>query len=101
AKLLREWSRTLRLIKPSVMLVAEDHTGWDKVTQLPENGGLGFDATWFAAFYHNLIGDSDAGGGRARLLKFVGYGDDRPLDVSQFAGALADSKFNKIVYHES
>jgi 1,4-alpha-glucan branching enzyme len=32
-KLLREWSRTLRLFKPSVMLIAEDHSGWPKVTR--------------------------------------------------------------------
>jgi len=44
-KFLREWSRTLRLIRPSVMLIAEDHTDWDAVTRLPEVGGLGFDAT--------------------------------------------------------
>jgi 1,4-alpha-glucan branching enzyme len=29
-KLLREWSRTLRLLRPSVFLIAEDHTGWDR-----------------------------------------------------------------------
>jgi len=101
AKMLREWSRTLRLIKPSVMLVAEDHSGWDKVTQPPEVGGLGFDATWYAAFYHNLIGDSDMAGGRARLLKFAGFGDDGPLDMGQFASALYDSQNNFVVYHES
>jgi len=101
AKMLREWSRTLRLIKPTVMLIAEDHSGWDKVTQPPEVGGLGFDATWFAAFYHNLSGDSDMAGGRARLLKYSGYGDDRPLDMGQFASVLYDSKNNFVVYHES
>ena len=101
AKLLREWSRTLRLIKPSIMLIAEDHTGWNKVTQLPEAGGLGFDATWFAALYHNLIGDADASGGRARLLREAGLGDDRPLDFDQFAGALYESRTSKVVYHES
>src|SRR5207237_3284907 len=87
AKTLREWSRTLRLIKPTTMLIAEDHSEWDKVTQLPEAGGLGFDASWYAAFYHNLIGDADIAGGRARLLKWTGAGDDRPLDMDQFASA--------------
>jgi len=100
-KMLREWSRTLRLIKPTAMLIAEDHSGWDKVTQLPEADGLGFDATWFAAFYHNLIGDSDMAGGRARLLKSAGYGDSRPLDMGQFASVLYDTKYNKVIYHES
>lgn len=101
AKMLREWSRTLRLIKPTAMLIAEDHSEWDKVTQIPEAGGLGFDATWYAAFYHNLIGDSDIAGGRARLLKLIGYGDDRPLDMGQFASVLYGSQYNKVVYHES
>jgi len=83
------------------MLIAEDHSGWDKVTQPPEVGGLGFDATWFAAFYHNLIGDSDMAGGRARLLKYAGFGDNGPLDMGQFASVLYDSKNNFVVYHES
>jgi 1,4-alpha-glucan branching enzyme len=100
-KMLREWSRTLRLIKPDVMLIAEDHTGWDAVTRLPEAGGLGFGATWFASFYHNLMGDSEAAGGRARLIKTAGEGTDGPLDIEQFAGALIASQFNKVVYHES
>ena len=43
-KLLREWSRTLHMIRPSAMLIAEDHTGWDAVTKLPAQGGLGFNA---------------------------------------------------------
>jgi 1,4-alpha-glucan branching enzyme len=100
-KMLREWSRTLRLIEPSIMLIAEDHSGWDAVTQLPEAGGLGFGATWFASFYHNLIGDSNMAGGRARLLKTAGDGGDGPLDMEQFAGALVASQLNKVVYHES
>jgi 1,4-alpha-glucan branching enzyme len=101
AKLLREWSRTLRLIKPSIMLIAEDHTGWDKVTQLPEAGGLGFDATWYAGFYHDLSGAADASNGHARLLKNMGYGDDRALGLSAFAGTLAESRHAKVVYHAS
>src|SRR5262249_48338030 len=59
-KLLREWSRTLRMIRPNVFLVAEDHTGWGAVTRPPAGGELGFDATWYADFYHNLIGDADS-----------------------------------------
>jgi 1,4-alpha-glucan branching enzyme len=98
---LREWSRTLRLIKPTAMLIAEDHSDWDKVTQLPEAGGLGFDATWYAAFCHNLVGDSDMAAGRARLLRSAGFGDDRPLDMNQFAAVLYDSKYSRVVYHES
>ena len=100
-KFLREWSRTLRLMRPSVMLIAEDHSGWDAVTKMPDVGGLGFESTWFAAFYHNLIGDSDMAGGAARLIREAGYGHDGPLATAQFSGALWATRFNKIAYHES
>ena len=52
-------------------------------------GGLGFDASWYSDFYHHLIGDAQNDTGRARLLKFAGYGDDRELRMSWFAGVLA------------
>jgi 1,4-alpha-glucan branching enzyme len=100
-KFLREWSRTLEMIRPSVILIAEDHTGWDAVTRSPDEGGLGFDATWFAIFTHSLIGDSDMAGGEARLLKTAGYGGNEPLPFDQFAGVLYDSRTNKIVYHKT
>jgi 1,4-alpha-glucan branching enzyme len=100
-KLLREWSRTLRLLKPRVLLIAEDHTGWDRVTESPDVGGLGFSARWEAAFYHHLIGDSDAGNGRARLLHNAGFGGDEALDLFAFADSLYHSQFNRVVYHES
>ena len=100
-KFLREWSRTLRLIRPSVFLIAEDHSGWDAVTKMPDAGGLGFNETWFAAFYHNLIGDSEMAGDAARLLREAGFGNDAPLGIDRFAGVLWNSQFRKIVYHES
>ncbi|MEW5931535.1 MAG: alpha-amylase family glycosyl hydrolase [Gemmatimonadota bacterium] len=101
-KFLREWSRTLRMIRPSVMLVAEDHTGWDAVTRMPDAGGLGFEATWFAAFYHHLIGDADmAPGDAARLLRQAGSGGDEPLAMGRFATELYVSRFDRVVYHES
>jgi 1,4-alpha-glucan branching enzyme len=99
-KLLREWSRVLRLLKPNVLLIAEDHTDWDKVTQPPDDGGLGFTARWDAAYYHHLIGDSTFAGGRARLLRDAGFGGDGPLDLNTFAGALWATQFDRIVYHE-
>jgi 1,4-alpha-glucan branching enzyme len=100
-KLLREWSRTLRMINPTVMLIAEDHSEWDAVTKPPAAGGLGFDATWYASFYHNLIGDSDMAGGAARLLKQAGLGGNEALRLDQFSEALKESSQDKIVYHES
>ena len=100
-KFLREWTRTLRLLRPNVFLIAEDHSGWAAVTQSGEQGGLGFDATWYADFYHHLIGDAQNDSSRARLLKFAGYGDNRELRMSWFAGALTESATAKVVYHES
>jgi 1,4-alpha-glucan branching enzyme len=100
-KLLREWSRTLNMIRPTVMLIAEDHTGWDAVTKLPAQGGLGFDATWEVAFYHNLIGDSDMAGDRARLLKRAGFGGNEALQMDWFSGALYASQYRRVVFHES
>ncbi|MDP3009851.1 MAG: alpha-amylase family glycosyl hydrolase [Methylococcales bacterium] len=100
-KFLREWSRTLKMIKPTVMLIAEDHTGWDAVTKVPAQGGLGFDAKWAADFYHNLIGDSNSAGGKAHMLKNAGYGGNEPLPMDQFSGALFNSGYNQVVFHES
>jgi len=100
AKFLREWTRTLRLLRPNLFLIAEDHSGWSAVTQ-SGGTGLGFDATWYADFYHHLIGDAQNDSSRARLLKFAGYGDNRELRMGWFAGALAESATAKVVYHES
>jgi 1,4-alpha-glucan branching enzyme len=100
-KFLRQWSRTLRMIRPTVMLIAEDHTGWDAVTKLPAQGGLGFDATWDVAFYHSLIGDSDMAGDSARLLKRAGFGGNEALQMDWFSGALYASQYRRVVFHES
>jgi 1,4-alpha-glucan branching enzyme len=101
AKLLRELTRTLRFINPRVMLFAEDHDNWSGVTQPPDEGGLGFDAGWYADFYHHLIGDTDKGSDYAKLLKTSGLGDDRPLAMDYFASALQNSGGRRVVYHES
>lgn len=100
-KFLREWSRTLHMIRPTTILIAEDHTGWEAVTEPPAQGGLGFDGTWQVAFYHNLIGDSDMAGDRARLLKRAGFGGIEPLQMDWFAGSLYDTQYRRVVFHES
>jgi 1,4-alpha-glucan branching enzyme len=100
-KFLREWSRTLKLLRPTVILIAEDHTGWDAVTKPPAQGGLGFDGTWDLAFYHSLVGDSEMAGDRARLLKQAGFGGDEPLRMDRFSGALHDTRNGRVVFHES
>jgi 1,4-alpha-glucan branching enzyme len=100
-KFLREWSRTLHMIKPTAMLIAEDHTEWDAVTKPPAQGGLGFDSKWEVKFYHNLIGDSDMAGDTARLLKRAGFGGNEPLSMDGFAGALYGSHYDQVVFHES
>jgi 1,4-alpha-glucan branching enzyme len=101
AKFLREWTRTMRLVRSTVILIAEDHSGWPAVTQSSDAGGLGFDAAWFAEYYHHLIGDATDDTSRARLLKFAGYGDDRPLAMTWFAGVMGASASGHVVYHES
>jgi 1,4-alpha-glucan branching enzyme len=100
-KFVREWSRTLRMFHPEVMLIAEDHTGWDAVTKLPAHGGLGFGAKWELGFYHNLIGDSEMAGDKARLLKQAGFGGNEPLRMDWFAGALYGTRYNQVVFSES
>lgn len=100
-KLLRELSRTLHMIRPTLMLIAEDHTGWDAVTKPAAAGGLGFDATWFAGSCHSLVGDSESAEGFARLLKIAGYGHDGPLPLDAFAGVLQQTGSRKVVYHKN
>lgn len=100
ARFLREWTRTLQLLKPEVFLVAEDHSGWSAVTQSNEAGGLGFQAIWYAEYYHHLIGDAQNDPSRARLLKNAGYGDGRPLNITWFGGTLANTA-GKVIYNES
>ena len=100
-KLLREATRALRLIKPNIILMAEDHSNWPAVTQSPEAGGLGFDAAWYADFYHHLIGDTDRGSDYAKLLKTSGFGGNEALAIDYFAGVLASTGAGRIVYHES
>ena len=101
AKFLREWTRTIKMLKPDVILIAEDHSDWDKVTESPDVGGLGFDATWYANFYHHLIGDTRHSTEYAKLIPTAGYGTDEPLAIDYFAGVLAQSGHKKVVYHES
>jgi 1,4-alpha-glucan branching enzyme len=100
AKMVREWARTLRLLRPSVMLIAEDHTGWTEVTRPLEEGGLGFDAAWYVDFFHHLVGPR-AEGGWAALLAEAGLGDDRPLGIDRFDGAVHGAADRKVVYHAS
>ena len=66
----------------------------------PDAGGLGFDATWYADFYHNLSGDTQHAGA-AGSCSIAGFGDDRPLAMDTFAGVLRESGNRHIVYHES
>jgi 1,4-alpha-glucan branching enzyme len=101
AKFLREWTRTMKLIRPDVMLMAEDHSEWNGVTESADSGGLGFNATWYSNFYHHLVGDTQPGAHYARLIAMAGYGNDEPLAMDYFAGALAASSNRKVVYHES
>ncbi|MBL7490902.1 alpha-amylase [Frankia sp. AgB1.9] len=100
-KFLRELCQTLRTMAPDVILIAEDHSGWDQVTEPAQTGGLGFDARWYVDFYHHLIGDKDEGPEYARLLDTAGRDLEGPLAMGLFAGALAGSANRTVVYPES
>jgi 1,4-alpha-glucan branching enzyme len=102
AKFLRELTRTVRTVKPSAFLIAEDYTGWTAMTQpVADQGGIGFDAVWYMDFYHNLIGDGNYGDSYANLLKNAGFGVPGALNMDAFTGALLATQYNKVAYHES
>jgi 1,4-alpha-glucan branching enzyme len=101
-KLLREFSRTLRLLKPEVIITAEDHSTWDELTRPVEFGGVGFDARWYSDFCHHLAGDTKPGDmSYAKLLYASALLENGALRMDWFAGALGASGFQHIVYHES
>lgn len=101
AKFLRELSRTLRLLRPATLLTCEDHSDWALVTEHPDGAGLGFDATWYSNFYHNLIGDTGRGPECANLLRTAGMGGNGELALDRFAEVLLTTRRKTIVYHES
>lgn len=101
AKFLRELSRTLRLIRPATLLTCEDHSDWVLVTEHPDGAGLGFDATWYSSFYHNLIGDTGRGAECANLLRTAGMGGGGELAMDLFASVLVATGRKTVVYHES
>lgn len=101
AQFLREFSRALKLVRPTTFLIAEDHSSWPLVKEPAEFVGLGFNAAWYADYYHHLIGDTDKGADYAKLLLVAGMGDDTPLRMDYFAGALAGTGRGTVVYHES
>jgi 1,4-alpha-glucan branching enzyme len=100
-KFLRELARTVKIVKPTAFLIAEDHTGWNAMTQSVDQGGIGFDAVWYSDFYHHLIGDGNYDDSYAKLLKNAGYGGTGPLNMDYFTGALLGTQYNKITYHEN
>jgi 1,4-alpha-glucan branching enzyme len=99
AKFLREWTRTMKMIKPNCFLIAEDHSDQALVTDSPDLGGLGFDATWYSTFYHHLIGDGNYPS-YAQLLRIAGSSDNAPLMMDYFADALDWTGHHKVVYHK-
>ena len=99
-RFMREWSRALRLFRPGILLLAEDHSGWDELARSQKNGGVGFDASWWSEWYHQLIGDSSQDDSKARLLHNAGFGTNRPLRMNIFAGMMMASP-GRVVYHES
>jgi 1,4-alpha-glucan branching enzyme len=99
AKFLRELTRTVKMVRPDCFLIAEDHSDQTFVTEHPDADGLGFDAAWYSAFYHNLVGDGNYPS-YASLLQRAGNGDNLPLDLDSFVGALNWTGHRKVVYHK-
>jgi 1,4-alpha-glucan branching enzyme len=97
-KFLKQWTRTMRLLRPNLFLTAEDYSNWPAMT-LPslEGDGLGFDATRYGDFQHHLVQSP----GYAELLAQSAFGDNRSLRMDFFAGALGTSGACKVVYGES
>jgi 1,4-alpha-glucan branching enzyme len=100
-KFLRELCQTLKAIQPDQVLIAEDHSGWPVVTQPAESGGIGFDASWYVDFYHHLVGENGRGPEWAKLLLTAGQDATVPLAMDYFAGAMAASSNQKVVYESS
>lgn len=102
AKLLREFGRTLRLVKPNVILIAEDHSHNDDILIPVDNGGMGFDAKWYSDFYHHLLGDTNRGEDCASLIYASATTmNNGLLKIGYFSGALHASQFQKVVYAAS
>lgn len=98
-KFLKQWTRTMRLLRPGLFLTAEDYSNWPAMTASSLNGdGVGFDAIWYGDFQHHLVQHSSD---YAELIREAGFGDDRSLRMDFFAGALAASAAGKVVYAES
>lgn len=100
-RFLRELTRTLRTVRPNLLLIAEDHSGWAAVTDREGPAGLGFDAAWYAEFYHSLVGDAPRGPEVARLLWVAGQGGDGPLNLQQFGSILSSTSSRTVVYHKN
>ena len=99
-RFMREWARTLRLFKPFVVLLAEDHSGWEALAKAQPIGGVGFDATWWSEWYHQLIGDATSDTSKARLIHTAGLGGDDPLNMEVFGQVIMGTP-RHVIYHES
>jgi 1,4-alpha-glucan branching enzyme len=97
-KFLRQWTRTMRLLRPGLFLTAEDYSNWSEMTAPSLAGdGVGFDTTWYGDFQHHLVQSP----GFAELVTQAGFGDDRSLRMDFLAGALGATGGGKVVYAES
>jgi len=99
-RFMREWTRTIRLFKPFTLLMSEDHSGWKALTRPQSIGGIGFDATWWSEWYHQLIGDATGDKTKACLIYKSGFGGDGPLNMELFGQVLLGTP-RQVVYHES
>jgi 1,4-alpha-glucan branching enzyme len=98
-KLLREWTRTLKALRPSLVLIAEEHEDRARITESTDVGGFGFDATWFVDMYHNIVGV--AADNWSGVVARAGVGNDAPLRFDWLAGSLAWTGNKTVSYHIS
>jgi len=108
AKFLREWMRAVRLVRPHVITMAEDHSSQNPGAIVRPvdhtDDGFGFDATWYSDFYHHLIGDTRWGRkhpSHANLIRSAAaLRRGEALAMNWFAAALEHTQNHTVVYAE-
>ena len=87
---LQELTATVRARHPDTVLIAEDLQDDPRITMPVEEGGLGFDLQWSAAFVHTV---------RGALVELAD--EHRDLDAVVAAVLGGDDRRSRVVYTES
>jgi len=94
--LLQEMSQLAHKINPSVLMIAEDSSVNDRITQPVSQGGAGFDAQWGLGFPHTLrsmlnLEDSQYGDSLVKELLHTYTNESRPTSAA----------FQKVIFSDS